>query len=634
MSSGTSTGTPAVAAGSATLTSLRARVLQQVTAADSGKDPTVITASALTLPTFRDRVATVIQSIESDLIEGEVMSASAETLASLRGRVETTLQDSDNAIWETTDVDEALEQALERYNRVSPDHAIGTVTFASATREISISALTGLTRVEKVWTPYNVSAPTYPPGWVDFRVWPGSILYIDSSDTPQTNEVARVFYTKAHTLSGLNAAGATTIPVDDVNFIISGAAALCANFRAIEQAEQANVDDKVFERLQKWADKMMDEFNVGLKMRERRRRQDYDQDELDEAIRQALEQYSRRKPDHAISTLTLAADGREVDASSLTTAVRIERIWWDYDNTLPGHPPNWRQFTIWPGKIIYVNDPSEPQSGDKVRVQYTKVHTINGLDSAAATTFPVDDEAFLVMGAAHFAARFRAARSGSVQLLNWAKDARKDFNRGLFARDQRRYIFQYNQDDLDEALRWAMDRLTEIHPDTAITTETLSSAGREIDVSAISSILDVTRVWTPYTSSSPEYPPNWKNFEYWAPSQILFIDSGSEPASSDVVRLWFTRPQTLNGLDSASTTSLAENLENLIVVGASGFVAQERVQEEDRRAIPRKLREWADARLREFERGLKALARRQGTGDSGVAPMARLDRHDRGDGEW
>jgi hypothetical protein len=214
--------------------------LQQVTSAQSGIDHTPVTASSLTLTTFRSRVETMLRSTgKSGLIEHEVMTASSLTLTTLRDRVELVLQDSGNATWAAGDVDEGITQALEQYSRVKPDRAVSTLTLAAAGREISLSTLTGLIRVQKVWAPYNSTTPGYPPKWVDFRVWPGSLLYVDSSDEPQSAEKVRVWYTKKHTLSGLAGAGATTIPVDDESFLILGAAAFCARIRAIEIAELA-----------------------------------------------------------------------------------------------------------------------------------------------------------------------------------------------------------------------------------------------------------------------------------------------------------------------------------------------------------------------------------------------------------
>jgi len=638
MATGSGTGTPASSSGSATLTSLRSRVLTQVTAAAGGPVDEAVTKSSLTLSAMRERVRVELQlSGRSSGAEVEVATASGLTLTTLRDRVEIALQDSGNVIWATGDLDEAIRQALEQYSRVRPQPGIATITLASTGREIDISSVSGLLRVEKVWCPYDSSSPSYPPNWRNFRVWPGSILFVDDSDEPQSGEKIRVWYTKEQALSGLDSATSTTFPIEDEAFIVAGAAAFAARFRAIEIAEQANVDAKVFDRLQGWADKAMAEFEEGLRSRRRAiGGGDYDEDALDEAIRQAVELYSRYKPDEAITTVALTANGREIDISSVSGLVRVVRVWWDYDSSSPGHPPNWRHFEVWPGGVLYVDDQSTPQSGDVVRIWYTKEQTLNGLDGASATTFPVDDEGFLVSGAAALAARFTAARKVGKgdfsHLVSWADAELKWFRRGLWTKARLSYAYAYDQDDLDEAIRWALARYTEVSPDVAIATVTLGSSGREVDISSITDYLEVQRVWWDYDSSDPEYPPEWCDFETW-PGDILFIDSESEPQSGDVVRIWYTKKRAVSGLDGASETTLPDEDETLVVVGASGFVAQERVQEEDRRSVPRKLREWAEARLREFERGLAKVARRQAAKYSGVTGGPRLDRWDV-EGKW
>lgn len=362
--------------------------------------------------------------------------------------------------------------------------------------------------------------------------------------------------------------------------------------------------------------------------------------DLDEALRQALEQYSRFRPAHAIGTITLAAAGREISISSLTGLLRVEKVWWDYDSTAPGHPPQWRRFETWPGSIIYVNDQSQPASGDVVRVWYTKAHTLNGLDAAAATTLPLDDQAFLIAGAAAFAARFRAVElaekatvDGAVQsrLLDWASVMMAEFNEGLKIRDWSAYNYNPDQNDLDEALRWAIARYSEIHPEQVIAALTLAAAGREVSISSITSYVQMLRVWWPYTSADPEYPPLWRQFELW-PGDVLFIDDPDEPAIGDVVRLWYTRDRALSGLDGAAATTIPDEDVTLIVTGASGYAAQMIVQEEEQRYVPRKLREWADARIAEFNRGLDRLARRNAARASGHAGLPALDRWDDGSG--
>ena len=364
--------------------------------------------------------------------------------------------------------------------------------------------------------------------------------------------------------------------------------------------------------------------------------------DVDESIERAIEMYSRRNPDHALGTIALAADGREISLSTLTGLLQVEKVWWDYDSGTPGYPPNWRQFDVFPGKILYIDDPIAPSNGDTVRVWYTKVQALNGLNSATATTIPGEDITYIIDGAAGLALQSRAVELSEglnvddkvvMRLENLAKALTKNFRYGMNRRPPawQRYAYAVSQDDIDEAIRWALHRYTEVMPNRAIGTITLSSAGREVSLASLTSYIEVERVWWDYDSSDSAYPPQWRDFEVW-PGDILYIDDGDEPASGDVVRIWYTKMQTLNGLDGAAVTSLPFDAETMICIGASGYALQERVQESEGSRIPTRLREWADLRRKEFEVGLKRLARHAGVRASGVARAPALDRWD--DGGW
>ncbi len=133
----------------------------------------------------------------------------------------------------------------------------------------------------------------------------------------------------------------------------------------------------------------------------------YSEAALDEAIRQALQRLSARLPHRAIHTLTLSTAGREIDASSLAYT-DVERVWWDYDSTDPTYPPNYREFEVWPGDIIFIADSAEPASGDVVRLWVTQCHTLNGLDAETVDTITEPTLTTLIVGAAGFAAQARA----------------------------------------------------------------------------------------------------------------------------------------------------------------------------------------------------------------------------------
>src|SRR5512136_698891 len=100
------------------------------------------------------------------------------TLTLLRDRVEQILADSGNAIWATGDVDEGIRQALAEYSKIRPLQAATTVNVTTATHELSISSVTGLLGVLRVWCPYTSASPEDPPNWVAFEHWTDlDILY-------------------------------------------------------------------------------------------------------------------------------------------------------------------------------------------------------------------------------------------------------------------------------------------------------------------------------------------------------------------------------------------------------------------------------------------------------------------------
>lgn len=366
--------------------------------------------------------------------------------------------------------------------------------------------------------------------------------------------------------------------------------------------------------------------------------------DVNDAIEQALEQWSRHDPYVTVGTVNLSADGREVDISSLTGLLRVERVWCPYDSSDPTYPPNWVQFAVWPGPLLFIDEPTEPSSGDVARIWYTKMHTISGLNGESTTTMPAEDVGYFINGAAGFAAQMRAVELAETlnadrdvvkRLNDWAEENLKNFRYGMRLRQPwiERVGYAHDQNDLDEAIRWALGRYNEVNPEVTIDTVTLSADGREVDISGITDYTEIIRVWWPYTSTAPEFPPNWRDFQVW-PGDLLYINADSEPQSADVVRVWYKKLRTISGLDSATSTTLPDEHESILLAGAAGFAAQERVQDESTRWVPRKLREWADARLREFERGLKKVARQLSSKHSGFAPMAELDRWDKQNDDW
>ncbi len=186
--------------------------------------------------------------------------------------------------------------------------------------------------------------------------------------------------------------------------------------------------------------------------------------------------------------------------------------------------------------------------------------------------------------------------------------------------------------ELDEAIRHALDTYTQVAPYRAITTLTLAAAGREVDVSSLSNLISVVRVWWEYTSTAPEYPPQWREFEQWA-GPILWINAGDEPAAGDVVRVFYTARHTLNGLDGAGVTTLPDEHISLVVTGAAAQAARSHAVSISGIVnvdgwTPRRFLDWATLKEDEFQRGLQRIARQHAAQHSGIAPASALDRWD------
>jgi len=140
----------------------------------------------------------------------------AGNLVAVRGRVELLLQDVGNVTWATGDLDEAIQEALERYAKVNPAREIATVVLAADGREIDISAIVSYLTIERVWWDYDAADPRHPPRWRDFELWSGDVLYINDAEEPQIADVVRLWLTKKQVLD-------TTV-ADGVDGVANGTA--------------------------------------------------------------------------------------------------------------------------------------------------------------------------------------------------------------------------------------------------------------------------------------------------------------------------------------------------------------------------------------------------------------------------
>ena len=176
-------------------------------------------------------------------------------------------------------------------------------------------------------------------------------------------------------------------------------------------------------------------------------------------------------------------------------------------------------------------------------------------------------------------------------------------------------VTAWNAETIDEMIRQALAEYSQANPRQVETVLTCPAAGREIALNALSELATVLDVWWPYSSTvTPQkWPPNRvRGFRLdWDDGQPLLTltgDAGDQPASGDEVRIWYTTPQHLDGLDGAAGTTLPLVHESLVVIGAAALAAAARA------ALPSQGtseavsgQKWADAGLAQFHSRLDSI---------------------------
>ena len=168
---------------------------------------------------------------------------------------------------------------------------------------------------------------------------------------------------------------------------------------------------------------------------------------------------------------------------------------------------------------------------------------------------------------------------------------------------------------LDEAIQRALDEYSAVLPlRTAVVqalTSVLSTNGREIDISAVSGLVDVIDVWAPYAVADDK--PEARKFDFWLDQQIVYVSDGDRLLTTDTARIFFTKQQTLNGLDGASATTFRLGDDSLLVLGAVGYACLSRATDlvelvkVDQNAVDA-LRQLGNESLKAFRERLQAIA--------------------------
>ena len=171
--------------------------------------------------------------------------------------------------------------------------------------------------------------------------------------------------------------------------------------------------------------------------------------EIDRAIQRAVAELSRYVPREMKSTLATSDGSREIDISSLTDRVSLDRIEFPVGKT----PRQFQRFVFYQDAITLIG--SAEGDGESCYVYWGKVHTLDG----STSTIPSYLEDVLALGAAAYAVlaqtqyRTDTAGFGGEQAdrdyLSWGNGMLKQFTAQLrrFGRGRKLKISQFYQGD-------------------------------------------------------------------------------------------------------------------------------------------------------------------------------------------
>lgn len=192
---------------------------------------------------------------------------------------------------------------------------------------------------------------------------------------------------------------------------------------------------------------------------------------------------------------------------------------------------------------------------------------------------------------------------------------------------------RFTSSQYQEAIRRAMQIFSTFVPRKTTEVITLNANGRGVAITGLTSeFIAITAVEYPHDSTTPDEPPNYVPFEVWTRA-VLYLDTDTQPASGEKIKLWYNTNHTLSGLDSATETTLIEMWDSYV---ADLAVAYLMLSDNAVLSVKATLSRYAviniaDYTNREFKRAIDAimqLARQEFIPDSGVSGQPKLDRYD------
>lgn len=137
---------------------------------------------------------------------------------------------------------------------------------------------------------------------------------------------------------------------------------------------------------------------------------------------------------------------------------------------------------------------------------------------------------------------------------------------------------KYTNTVIDEALRKVLNTYTRANPNITTTTHTVTAAGRKQTITA-AGLIAIIQLVHPYdaTAADPfrlEREDFYQTYENNSP--VIYFSGPKLPQIGDVIYIKYGAKQTIKDLDAAAATSVRNDHEDIIVIGAAGQAAMMR----------------------------------------------------------
>jgi hypothetical protein len=177
-------------------------------------------------------------------------------LIEMRARVREDLQDTDpaNYRWTDEEVDGAIGRAVSEYSLASPIERQDDIPTTPGEKEVNISSLSGLLKIESVEFPVGRS-PRYMQRT---ECWAGRLYIEDEGD----GENARVRWLTEHTVDDQS----TSIPIEHEDIIVLGATGYLAMSASAATVDRAFIAGRFgTQSYRAWAKDRLDRYDRKLK---------------------------------------------------------------------------------------------------------------------------------------------------------------------------------------------------------------------------------------------------------------------------------------------------------------------------------------------------------------------------------